>query len=351
MPCAANIRETRMAIGFEDQADIQTPNTAIQMISFTKLNETLAELTPVTEDDAAWIGKGDEFATQSFLSSWGVSVAVEKYCSSQFLAQTIVYALGHFVKAAAGTGWSYTCTPADPVTDCIEMKPFSYLEAIRQGGSYVLDRVFVGMAVEEFQIILSSGPGLNNSRVTTTYVGTGKYIEPSLISVPAISTENILSGGSVTLTINGTDYVTSHNIVSCQFGWKNNVRLDSGYFPGSGTQDPSDPASGAIRGRMEFGNRVVNMQFVARFVNGSTELATLRAQSTGTAVVTLRGALISAGNYHGLSWTLHKVTFKSAVIGSTDGIVTVSVEIAPLKDSVNGLVTAVVTTDLNNVGS
>lgn len=351
MPCAANIRETRMAIGFEDQSDLLTPNTAIQMVSFTKLNETLAELTPITEDDAAWIGKGDEFATQSFLSSWGVSVAVEKYCSSQFLAQTIVYALGHFVKSAAGSGWAYTCTPADPVVDCIEMKPFSYLEAIRQGGSYVLDRVFVGMAVEEFQVILSSGPGLNNSRVTATYVGSGKYIEPSLISVPSISTENILGGGSVTLTVNGVDYVTSHNIVSCQFGWKNNIRLDSGYFPGSGTQDPSDPASGAVRGRMEFGNRATNMQFVARFVNGSTELATLRAQSTGTAVVTLQGALISSGHFHGLSVTYHKVAFKTATIGNTDGIVTVSVEIVPIKDASTGLVTMVVTTDLNNVGS
>ena len=351
MPCAANIRETRMAIGFKDQADVLSPNIAAEMVSFTKLNETLAELTPVTEDDSAWIGKGDEFATQSFLSSWGVSVAVEKYCSSQFLAQTIVYALGHFVKAAAGTGFSYTCTPADPVVDCIEMKPFSYLEAIRQGGSYVLDRVFVGMCVEEFQVILSSGPGLNNSRVTATYVGTGRFIQPSLISVPAISTENILGGGSVTLTVNGVDYVSSHNIVSCQFGWKNNVRLDSGYFPGSGTQDPSDSASGAVRGRMEFGNRVANMQFVARFVNGSPELATLRAQTTGTAVVTLTGAQISAGHNHALSVTFQKVAFRTAVVGSTDGIVTVSVDLVPIKDAVNGLVTMVVTTDLDNVGS
>lgn len=351
MPCAANIRETRMAIGFIDQADLLSPNIAAEMISFTKLNESLADLVPVTEDDSAWIGKGDEFATQSFLSSWGVSVSVEKYNSSQFLAQTIVYALGHFVKTAAGTGWSYTCTPADPVTDCIEMKPFSYLEAIRQGGSYVLDRVFVGMAVEEFEIILSSGPGLNNSRVTATYVGSGRYIEPSTINVPAILTENILGGGSVTLTVNGTDYVTSHNIVSCQFGWKNNIRLDSGYFPGSGTQDPSDPASGAVRGRLEFGNRVANMSFVARFVNGSTELATLRAQSFGTAVITLKGALISAGNFHGLAVTFQKTTFRTAVIGSTDGIVTVAVDIVPIKDAVNGVVTMVVTTDLNNVGS
>ena len=352
MPCAANVRETRSAIGFRDQSSLLVPNIAAQMVSFTKLNEALAELTPVTEDDSAWIGKGDEFATQSFLSSWSVSVSVEKYCSSQFLAQTIVYALGHSVLSSPDTGaYEYTVTPADPVVDCINMKPFSYLEAIRQGGSAVLDRVFVGMAVEEFQVILTSGPGLNNSRVTASYVGSGRYISPSGITLPAISTENILGGGSVTLTVNGVDYVTSHNIVSCQFGWKNNIRLDSGYFPGSGTQDPSNSASGAVRGRLEFGNRVANMQFVARFVNGSNELATLIAQSTGTAVVTLKGALIAGASFHSLSVTFQKVAFRTAVVGSTDGIVTVSVDLVPIKDAVNGLVTMVVITNLNNVGA
>lgn len=339
--CAANVRETRMAIGYVSQSDVLTPNSSDQLISFTKLNDTLADLVPTTEDDAAWIGKGDEFPTQSFLDSWGVSVSVEKYCSSQFLAHTLIFCLGH----CTDSGSPYTITQANPITDCINMRPFSYLETIRQGANSVLDRVFVGMAVEEFQVIIGSGPSLSNCRVTATYVGTGKYIQPSTLTVPALLTENILRSASLTLTVNGVDYVTSKNIVSCQFGFKNNIRLDSGYFPGSGFETTGSISSGAVRGRMEFGNRVINMSFVARFVHGSPELATLSAQSFGTAVLTVSG---STG--HSLSWTVQKGTFRSAVVGNTDGIVTIAVDIDPLTDPVNGLVTAVVTTNLAGIG-
>lgn len=352
MSCAANVRETRVAIGFIDQADVLTPNIAIEMFSFTKLNEALAELNAVTEDDAAWIGKGDEFATQSFLSSWSVSVAVEKYCSSQYLAHTIIYGLGHVAETAPVGGVArYTVTPANPVTDCIDMKPFSFLETIRQPSNTILDRVFVGMVVEEFTITISSGPGLNNSKVTATYVGTGRYIEPSTITEPALSSENILPGSSLQITVNGVDYVSSKNIVSCEWGWKNNTRLDSGYFPGSGFQNPSDSASGGIRGRMEFGNRALTMRFVARFVEGSSELTKLRAQTTGVATLSLQGAQISTIYYHAMAVTFQKVAFKSAVIGNTDGIVTVSVEVTPLTHPSNGLVSCVITTDKATIGS
>jgi hypothetical protein len=330
-----------MAIGYVSQSTVLTPNSSGQLISFTKLNDTLADLVPTTEDDSAWIGKGDEFATESFLDSWSVSVSVEKYCSSQFLAHTLIFCLGH----CTATSSPYTISQADPIVDCINVRPFSYLETIRQGGSSVLDRVFVGMGVEEFQVTIGSGPSLSNCKITATYVGTGKYIQPSTLTVPALLVENILRSASLTLAINGVDYVTSANIVSVQFGFKNNIRLDSGYFPGSGFETTGSISSGAVRGRMEFGNRVLNMSFVARFVHGSPELVTLSQQSFGTAVLTVSG---SAG--HSLSWTLQKTTFRSAVVGNTEGIVTVAVDIVPLKDAVNGLVTAVVTTNLAGIG-
>jgi hypothetical protein len=53
---------------------------------------------------------------------------------------------------------------------------------------------------------------------------------------------------------------------------------DSGFFPGSGFQTPGDGSTGAIRGRLEFGNRVGNLRFVARFMNGSDEYTKLKDQ-------------------------------------------------------------------------
>jgi hypothetical protein len=100
--------------------------------------------------------------------------------------------------------------------------------------------------------------------------------------------EKLLPSASLTLTINGVDYVTSKNIVSLETSWKNNVRMDAGFYPGSGFQTPGDATTGAIRGRLEFGNRAGALKFVARFDHNSTELSLLKAQTTGTAVIHLQ---------------------------------------------------------------
>ena len=78
------------------------------------------------------------------------------------------------------------------------------------------------------------------------------------------------------------------------------------------------------------------MKFVARFENGSTELATLKSQSTGTAVISLSHDLNNS-----LELTWQKVSFATVEVGETDGIVTVSVECLPMFDSTNGIVSAV----------
>jgi len=106
----------------------------------------------------------------------------------------------------------------------------------------------------------------------------------------------------------------------------------------------------AIRGRMEFGDREASLKFTARFEHGSTELTKLRNQTTGTAVVGLQGDLISGSDYHSLEVTFHKVAFRTAVVGDTDGIVTIEVECTPLRDATNDLLTAVAKTSQDNIG-
>ena len=122
------------------------------------------------------------------------------------------------------------------------------------------------MAVESFQISVGSGPGRANSKISVELVGSGKVIDSATgITMPAATTEKLLPSASLTLSINGVDYVTNKNIVSLETGWKNNIRMDAGFFPGSGFQTAGDGSTGAIRGRLEFGNRVGNLKFVARF--------------------------------------------------------------------------------------
>ena len=342
---STNIRETRIAVSAQKQAAVQTPLTAAECVSFTKLNAAISVVDMVTENDAAEIGKGNEFAFNNYKSHWNVSGSFEKFISSQFLAWVVAFGLGKTTKTAPVAGaFTYTCVPQDPVTDGIDMKSFTCVEAIRQGGSAVLDRAMVGCVISDFTISLMSGPGRANAKVTASFMGCGKIVTPSTITVPSALSESFLNAASAAISINGVNYVSNTNFVMLEQTWSNTVRDQSGFYPGSGTDQGA-----AIRGRMEFGDRVPGFRFQARFKNGSTELTLLYAQTEGTITWSLQGALISGSTYHSCSVTWHRMRFASAVVNDAEGIVTVEVVVTPMWHTSNGLMTFAVTTNLDNI--
>lgn len=332
-----SVRTQEILIGFgkAKQTDIATANVVGGIWQLKKLNAALANPKLNTENDAEEFGKGHEYITEVFKTSWDVAGTIEKYLSAEIAAWAMAFGLGKVVKSGANPNWVYTCTPPNPANgDAVELPFFSFIEQIRPGAGVVLDRIAVGCAVESWQIAVASGPGRANSKITIEFVGSGKLTEPSGIALPAAVVEKLLPSASLALTINGTNYVTNKNIVSLEFGGTNNIRLDDGFYPGSGFQTPADATSGAIRGRMEYGNRQFNLKFVARFVNGSDELTKLKNQTTGTAVITLT---YDANN--SLEVTFAKVSFSMAEVVDTDGRVTVSVECAPMYNA--GIISAV----------
>jgi len=339
------LQEVLIAFGKGKQADIATAQLSAALWRFTKLNGELANPKLATENDAEEYGKGHEFATVNYKTSWDVSGTLEKYLAAEFAAWAVAFGLGKVVKSG-GPQFVYTCTPLMPANgDSAELPYFSYAEQIRPGAGAVLDREAVGCAVESFQITVGSGPGRANSKISVEFVGSGQVIDSATgITMPAAQTEKLLPSASLTLSINGVDYVTNKNIVSLDTGWKNNIRMDSGFFPGSGFQTAGDGTSGAIRGRLEFGNREGNLKFVARFEAGSAEYAKLKAQTAGTAVITLSS---DANNSLQLTW--QKVAFSVVEIAETDQILTVSVECVPMYDSVNGILTAVAKCEVDGI--
>src|SRR5579885_2468027 len=331
------LQEVLICFGKQKQTDISTANTGAGMWRFGKLNAALANPKLNTENDAEEYGKGHEFPTQSFQTSWDVTGTLEKYLGAEIAAWAMAFGLGKVVKSGATPNFTYTCTPLMPASgDAAELPYFSFVEQIRPGAGVVLDRMAVGCVVEGWTIAIGSGPGRTNSKITIEFAGSGKVTEPSGIVMPAATAEKLLPSASLALSIDGVDYVSNKNIVSLETGWKNNVRLDGGFYPGSGFQTPGDGASGAIRGRLEFGNRQGTLRFTARFESGSTELAKLKNQSTGTAVLSLT---YDPNNSLEITW--QKVSFATAEVGETDGIVTVSVDCLPMWDDTNGIVSAV----------
>ena len=97
------------------------------------------------------------------------------------------------------------------------------------------------------------------------------------------------------------------------------------------------PDGYATQGRFEIGDRMATFTYVARYQHGSTELATLLALTTGTAVVGL-----TYGSNDTFTGTWQQMAFKVVEIGDVDGIVTVSVTGEPMYNSTNGIFSAVI---------
>jgi len=333
----ARMQEIQICFGKQKQADIATANTSGQMWQLRKLNAALANPKLNTESDADEYGKGHEFATQTFNTSWDVAGQIEKYLSAEIAAWAMAFGLGKVVKSGSSPNFTYTCTPLVPANgDATELPYFSFVEQIRPGTGVVVDRMAVGCAVEGWTLSVGSGPGRANSKITVDFVGSGKYVEPSGITVPTATAEKLLPAASLAVSINGVDYVSNKNFVSLEASWKNNILLDLGFYPGSGFQSAGNATSGAIRGRLEFGKRQSTLKFVARFENGSTELTKLKNRTTGSASLTL-----SYDTNNSLAITWPKVAFSAVEVGETDGIVTVSVDCLPFWDDTNGVISAV----------
>jgi hypothetical protein len=348
--CPANVRETKIAIGKKPQTDLVTKNIDADLWSLLKTNTALMQADLRTETDALDIGKGDEFPVNVYKTSASTGVALEKYCTSEFMAWLFCFGLGSATKVAAGTGFTYTATPQDPTVNCINLPPFTYVEQIRPGASAVEDRAGIGMVVNDFTIMLESGPGRANCRTTANFLGTGSIASPSGSVIPAPTTENTLNAaGATTLTINGIDYLLGTGVGrfnNLEFRWNNNVRTDSGYFPGSGLQNGF-----AVRGRMEFGTREVSLTFVARAVTGSVEFNNLLNQVEGVTTIDIKGGVIGAGpQQHEMILNFPRTRMSASTNGDADGIVTVNCTVAiltPVAGPPLGTLTA--TTDTNGI--
>lgn len=337
--CPANIRETQFAVGVVAQTDLATPNVVGDLESFTKTNPALSTVTPATESNALDIGKGDEFPTQVFPVSMDVACPIEKYLCSQFAAWMFAFGLGGCTKTGTAPAITYACTPADAAIACLQLPAFSIVEQIRTGASSVADRLLVGNVINDFTLTLESGPGRANARVAVNCVGSGKVVSPSGIVVPPPVTETNLNAAGGHIVINGIDYVLNQTMISVEVRWNNNVRLDTGYYPGSGSQNGF-----ATRGRMEWGDRTCEIVLRARACPGSAEYNALLTMDGGPALIEVTGTAP-----HKVTLDFPEVMYTSVTNGEAEGIVTIETTLVPIKTAGQPYVTFTAVTDLDNI--
>jgi len=344
----ALIQEVRQAIGFKQQSNLTTPLLAADMVSLRQTNTELVQARPINEDDQNDLGKG-VYVTNTFPSHWEAGGPWNGRQTSQALAIISAFGIGiRTSKTATVATGGFVYVFDEPVfaTAGLDLPVTTMAVQIRTGGSAITDKAIAGLACEEFGINYRLGPGRDNATFTSQWLGTGTNDKPSTITIPTIYDEASLNAGGITaLTICGFNYLTNKRFANVDFRWKNNIRDNSSYFPGSGSQDGYQ-----LRGRMRRGTPTITLTATVECDSGSSEEDYLLAQTEGTGVITCEGAVIDGGpEKHQYEITFHRLSMKATPIGESDGIAAYNIEYFVMEHPSNGVLTIEAITDLDNI--
>lgn len=337
----ALMQQGQTAVGFRRQINLKTPVTEAELWTLRQTNRSLPQPALTTENDADWMGKGI-WTTQVYPTNWDVNIPWEARLTSENFTQCAAFALGRVTESVGvpETSIKYIIVPVgiDPA-DCLhDMPATTFLALLRNCNQDVVNHALLGVCCEEFTLALNSGPGLDNATITSTWVGTGQFIAPSTLAPPPFTLEHSLRAGGSTVTFLGVPYVTNKRFVSCNFGYKNNIKLDQGFYPGSGSQN-----NASIRGRMRRGTPTITLNFVAEFEHDSTELDLFMSQTEGSVVIGVAGGQIGIGpDKHGFTITCPRVLYSSAVIGENDNTLTIAIECQVLQNTTTKEVVTIV---------
>jgi hypothetical protein len=331
----------RFALGIHKQNDLATALSVSELVSLQLTSEEMWYARPVNESNKDDKGKG-VYATQLFKSHYEAGGPFNGLLTSEAAAIIAAFGLGNVVKVAttATGGFKYTSEAPDFTVDGLDMPSTT---GLAQMGD-VKDLKLVGVGCEEFGFQFQRDVGRQNAQFTSQWIGTGKHVSPSGLTMPAAYAEHGLNAGGISsLTLIGFNYLTLGNFVSANFGWKNNMR--NGYKAGSGNQ-----AGFQLQGRMRRGVPTPTLVGVVECDSGSSEEDALLAQTTGTGEIIVQGDQIAAGpEKHQLKLTFHKLAVKAAPIGDTDGIASYNLEYEILEHPTNGLLTIEVITTLDEI--
>src|SRR3974390_2109596 len=108
----ARVQQLIMGLGKGKQTNISSAGSTF--LRFKKLDTTLTTPKPIFENDAAEIGKGHEFITQTFPSHYDVANRLEKYASAEFVTWACAYGLGNASVTGSSPPYTHTIVPLHP---------------------------------------------------------------------------------------------------------------------------------------------------------------------------------------------------------------------------------------------
>lgn len=285
------------------------------------------EHTPNMSDNAAFLGKGHEFATRNEIISWDTRFRRSFTATTKILGWAFAFHMGKDTPTnPGGSAYQHAFEYMDPITGA------GYYGSPRQQPvTTIIERVTSGLVRRFPSCVVSAVEvtgALNDwAKVAVELIGSGfKDTVASGYSFPASTEGALLRFSSLTFTHpSGVD-------ISCDarsFRFRSEYQYDEtgGYCPGSGYLTPGDPTSGAVRNKLEFTRRAVLLEFVVTASSTNhTYFTRLEANTDVYTKLVLEGALITGVIYHTLTIEIPHMKYRAIPIAADGDIITYAVQ-------------------------
>lgn len=306
--------------------------------SHPMLGADIADHVPAFSDNAAFYGKGHEFATRNELLSWDVKFRRQFHATSSMLAWAFAFHTGRIVAttplAGAPSGYSHSMIFNDVMTGTSyggvsrrQQPSTTIVERVTSG----LARIFPGCVVQAVEVTGQIGQWL---QLSLDMVGSGKKTDGTGFSFPTATEGSLLKHASLTF-MTGPSGATNISADVRSFRFRSEMQLadQEGYYPGSGYNVSGDPTSGQVRGKLEFTRRAVLFEAVVTATSSTQYHGWLEGNSLQAATLTIDGASINAGYKHQLKIELPQLKYRAVPIQTDGDLITYSIQTVVFYDS------------------
>lgn len=271
----------RWAFSTSQQAAYGTPviDGSLDKSGFIK-GPDLADRVPRLIRDNSQFGRGDEFSHGQEVEAWDLSLARNFDLTTLMAGLFTSFGLGSVAttQPAAGTDpavYDHAITPQNAATS-VQLPQMTIIEeALDLTG---IKKKIQDLVINDFEI---SGSGVDRLQIKAGLKGSGQWAN-SVLAMPVITAAKFLRMKDVKFELGlfGAGLTDmSSRLKSFSFKWDNKLLDDDGYFPGSGL----------FRGRHEFSERELSLEFDLLVETDGQELDRLDSNTNLAIKITAAG--------------------------------------------------------------
>lgn len=270
----------------------------------------LAVIVPRLIRDNSQFGRGDEWSHGQEVEAWDLSLRRNFDLTSLLAGLFCGFGLGSVTTSqpdGAGnpTVYDHDFKPMDPATS-VQLPAITLVEEpVANTG---IKKKIHDLIVSDFEV---SGAGVDRLQISASLKGSGNQAN-STLSMPAITAAKFLRMKDVKFELGnqgGALTDLSARLKSLRFKYDNKSLDDDGYYPGSGL----------YRGRHEFSEREIELDFDLLQATDGAELDRLINNTNSAIKITAEGEVISSTYKHRVIIDLPDLHFRTVERKYVDG--------------------------------